>query len=179
MSQFQPLVRNHYFAGKLMSAEDFQREQDYLLGRLRRRNRFLSGWGVVAGLGVSVERGETVVVQPGFAIDCAGNEVIVETETRLSLTGLSRRQHVLVRYVEVPETTGGDATEMPEPSGIREASCIELSPLNPSVNHRGMGCGTPGCGLAHAVSIAVVVLSQKTNRWKLASFLRPLKFVRR
>ena len=55
MSQFQQLVRNHYFSGQLLSTDDLQCEQDYMLGRMRRRNRFLTGWGVVAGLGVSVE----------------------------------------------------------------------------------------------------------------------------
>jgi hypothetical protein len=171
MSQFQQLVRNHYFAGRLLSVDDLQREQDYTLGRLRRRNRFLTGWGVVAGLEVSVEQGATVVVQPGFAIDCAGNELIVEAETRLSLAGLAGRQHVVVRYEEVAEGTPVPTLGSPEAPLVRESSQIGFSPANPALGHRAMGCGTPGCGQAHAVGIAV--LTQKGGRWRLASSRRP------
>lgn len=177
MSQFQQLVRNHYFTGQLLSADDLQREQDYAIGRLRRRNRFLTGWGVVAGLRVSIEQGETVVVQPGFAIDCVGNELIVESEARLSLAGLSGRQYVVVSYVEIDEAPVVSATGLPAFSRVRESSHIEISHLNPAVGHRGMGCGTPGCGHAHAVGIAV--LTKKGHRWRLASSLRPIKSIKR
>ena len=171
MSQFQQLVRNHYFAGQLLSADDLQREQDYMLARLRRRNRFLTGWGVVAGLEVSVEQGGTVVVQPGFAIDCAGNELIVEAEVRLSLAGLAGRQHVVVRYEEVAEGSAVPTLGSAVAPLVRESSQIALSPANPAAGHRAMGCGTPGCGQAHPVGIAV--LTQKGDRWRLASSRRP------
>lgn len=46
----QNLERVRYFFGKLISVEDFQEEQSYFLNHLRRRNRFLHGWGVIAGL---------------------------------------------------------------------------------------------------------------------------------
>jgi hypothetical protein len=177
MSQFQQLVRNHYFAGQVLTADDLQREQDYLLGRLRRRNRYLTGWGIVAGLGVSLEQGTTIVVQPGFAIDCAGNELIVESESQISLAGLSGRQHVVVRYVEVSEAAVVSTNELPDFSRISESSLIELSQLNPAAGHRAMGCATPGCGNAHAVCIAV--FSQKGPHWRLASSLRPIKAARR
>jgi len=177
MSQFEALVRSRYFSGQLLSVDDFAREQAYTLGRLRRRNRFLSGWGVVAGLGVSVEPGDTVVVQPGMAIDCAGNEVIVEAAARLVLAGLSGRQHVLLSYLEIDEAAVALATGLQEFSRVRESSRLEVSPLNPAAGHRAMGCGTPGCGRAHGVGIAV--LSQKNLRWRVASSLRPIKSARR
>ena len=173
MSQFQQLVRNHYFTGQLLSVDDLQREQDYTLGRLRRRNRFLTGWGVVAGLGVSVEQGEIAVVQPGFAIDCAGNELIVEAPARLSLAGLSGRQHVVISYGEIEEAPVASSTGSQEFSRVRESSIIEISHLNPAAGHRAMGCRTPGCGQAHALGIAV--LTRKDIGWKLASSLRPIK----
>jgi len=177
MSQFQQLVRNHYFTGQLLSSDDLQREQDYTLGRLRRRNRFLTGWGVVAGLGVSVEQGEAVVVGPGFAIDCAGNELIVDTEVRLGLAGLGGRQYIAARYAEVGEAPAVPTTGLPAFTRVRESTQIEISHLNPAAGHRGMGCGTPGCGQAHAVGIAV--LTKKDDHWRLASSLRPVKRTRR
>ncbi|MEO7399208.1 MAG: hypothetical protein ABIV07_00355 [Polaromonas sp.] len=177
MSQFQQLVRNHYFTGRLLSADDLQREQDYTLARLRRRNRFLTGWGVVSGLGVCVEQGETVVVQPGFAIDCAGNELIVDAPARLSLAGLSGRQHVVISYGEINEAPVVSSTGSQEFSRVRESSTIGLSHLNPAAGHRAMGCGTPGCGHAHALGIAV--LTRKDLRWRLASSQRPIKSAKR
>ena len=67
------LKRNNFFAGRLLTAEDFQAEQQYLREKQRLHNRFLLGFGVVAGLEVSIDRSaksETVVrVAPGLAID--------------------------------------------------------------------------------------------------------------
>src|SRR5688572_13209164 len=66
------LARNRYFSDRLLEAEDFQLEQDYVRERLRRHNRALHGTGIVCGLQVSVQpdgrSGEQVVVQPGVAI---------------------------------------------------------------------------------------------------------------
>lgn len=177
MSQFQQFVRNHYFTGRLLSVDDLQLEQDYTLGRLRRRNRFLTGWGVVAGLGVSIEQGETVLVQSGFAIDCAGNELIVEAPARLSLAGLSGRQHVVISYLEIDEAPVASATGAQAFSRVRESSLVEISHLNPAAGHRAMGCGTPGCGRAHAVGLAL--LTQKDLRWRVASSPRPIRSAKR
>ena len=47
MSPFKPLERLHYFSGRLLSADDLQREQEYVLARLRRLNRLTHGWGVI------------------------------------------------------------------------------------------------------------------------------------
>ncbi len=177
MPPFQQLLRNRYFTGQLLTTDDLRREQDYTLGRLRRRNRFLTGWGVVAGLNVSVEQGATVVVQPGFALDCAGNELIVEAEARLSLAGLGGRQYLVLSYVEIDEAPVATAAGVPEFSRVRESSRIEISPLNPALGHRAMGRGTPGCGHAHPVGLAV--LTEKGHGWRLASSPRTIRAVRR
>ena len=46
------LARNNYFTGKLLVERDFREEQDYFLGKDRRHNQELHGWGVVCGLKV-------------------------------------------------------------------------------------------------------------------------------
>ena len=76
------LQRTNYFTGMLLSAEALQREQEYHLERHRRQNRYLHGWGVVSGLGVSIEAG-AIVVSPGLAIDCAGNELVVDLSAQI------------------------------------------------------------------------------------------------
>jgi hypothetical protein len=67
MSNEQPLSRNHYFTGKLLTAEDFNDEQNYILERHRRHNRKLHGYGVVCGLqvklsGSSGANGQEIIV---------------------------------------------------------------------------------------------------------------------
>jgi hypothetical protein len=84
-AQDGPLERNRYFPGRLLGAEDFQVEQDYVRRRLRRHNRALHGAGIVHGLEVSVPPGAgspggQVVVQPGFAIAPDGEEIEVRSE---------------------------------------------------------------------------------------------------
>ncbi|MBK8336712.1 MAG: hypothetical protein IPL03_08965 [Sterolibacteriaceae bacterium] len=83
------LHRLNYFDGRLLTAEDFRDEQAYLLGRARRHNRHVHGWGVISGLDVRVT-GNFVEVSPGAAIDCAGNELVVENGVALSMPPQAR-----------------------------------------------------------------------------------------
>ena len=98
------LVRNHYFAGRLLGADEFQLEQDYVRGRLRRHNRMLHGVGIVHGLQVSVSPdgagGEQVVVQPGLAIDPIGEEIEVRCETSARLPPTGDQLIVTLCYAE-------------------------------------------------------------------------------
>ena len=40
----KPLLRLRYFPGQLMTADDMRAEQEFLLKKARRHNRFLHGW---------------------------------------------------------------------------------------------------------------------------------------
>jgi hypothetical protein len=78
----QPLLRNHYFDGKLMTARHFQIEQEYLRGLHRRHNSFSHGTGAVCGTLVRQHpdpncRRQYVVLEPGLALDCCGHEIVV------------------------------------------------------------------------------------------------------
>lgn len=66
------LQRNRYFSGRLLSAKDFELEQNYFLEKQRLHNRLLHGSGIVAGLEVSLNQ-NSIVVQSGCALDCQGN----------------------------------------------------------------------------------------------------------
>src|SRR3954469_8692487 len=79
------LARNNYFTGKLLVERDFREEQEYLLGKDRRHNQALHGWGAVCGLKVRQHPDEAcrdryVIVEPGTAIDCCGHEILVERD---------------------------------------------------------------------------------------------------
>jgi hypothetical protein len=69
--------RNHFFYGKLMDVEQFEKEQRYLSRQRRLVNRLVLGAGVVSGLKVVPGPGGTVVVEAGLAIDGLGREIVV------------------------------------------------------------------------------------------------------
>jgi hypothetical protein len=61
----------------------------------------LYGWGVVSGLGVSLSGKDTLVVQPGLAIDCAGNEIVLSEKSELCVKGMAGKQYLVLRYAEI------------------------------------------------------------------------------
>ncbi len=79
------LARNNYFTGKLLVERDFTDEQRYFLGKVRRHNQQLHGWGVVCGLKVKPHpnpacQDRYLLIEPGTAIDCCGREIVVPRE---------------------------------------------------------------------------------------------------
>ena len=172
MSTGNDFQRNHYFAGKIMTAEDFSTEQDYFLGKLRRHNRYLHGWGVVRGFEVSL-RGDKIVVTPGVAVDCAGNEIILEAREMLELPPDQRQFYLAVAYTEtlaypVPTLITGVASpeERVEYGLVQEGCCVEIMGQDPAAEHDGFGPGTPGCGQAHPVPLARGV--RRFRGWKIS-----------
>jgi len=87
---FEPFVRNNYFTGKMMGAAEFIAESRYHQEKLRLHQVRLHGWGVVCGLDV-VEHGSEacrmryVIVRPGSAIDCCGNDILVSDDEIVDL----------------------------------------------------------------------------------------------
>ncbi|MBN1439687.1 MAG: hypothetical protein JW929_09780 [Anaerolineales bacterium] len=117
---FDPFLRNHFFTGKLMTARDFSDETRFHSEKMRHHNVRLHGWGTVCGLKVRAHenpacRDRFVVIEPGTAIDCCGNEILVTEAATVELeklpaiadllkskdTGL-RRLQVCVHYKECP-----------------------------------------------------------------------------
>jgi|GEM_PF-5435796 len=76
--------RNRYFQGKLMTARDMQLEQTYHADRLETLAQHVTGKGAVCGLSTAVEQEApdtplSVTVRPGFALDCCGRPVLLDT----------------------------------------------------------------------------------------------------
>jgi hypothetical protein len=163
--------RPHYFEGKMLTAEDFSKEQGYFLGKLRRHNRYLHGWGVVCGFEVRVRK-EKIIVSPGVAVDCAGNEVILETQEVLELPPAQRQFYVTAVYTEtlvnpVPTLIPGGISpeEQLQYSLVQEGCLIEISGEDPAKEHEGIGPSTPGCGISHPVPLARIRHTQ--GGWKV------------
>jgi hypothetical protein len=142
--------RTNYFLGQVLGVDDFRREQDYLIARLRRHNRLVLGWGVVH-------------VDAGLAIDCEGNEVELIERVSVDLSSAPSPCFVGVAFTEIPRSPV--ATTSGVHYGVtREAAEVIVAPVNACAGHARMGPGSPGCGLRHAVVVARLVKLRGTWR---------------
>jgi hypothetical protein len=80
------IERTRYYTGQLLDESDLTQEQRYFREKARRHNRLLHGWGVVCGLHVRPgSAGSTLTVEPGYALDPHGDEILVEHEVTVEL----------------------------------------------------------------------------------------------
>jgi hypothetical protein len=102
--------RPRYFAGKLVTAEDFELEQAYHIEKRWLLNRMLRGAGIVSGLTVVAGKQGTVTVAPGFALDPHGREILVSEPQRLAIPDCGEPVSICLLYTEV-ETDRGTICE--------------------------------------------------------------------
>ncbi|WP_048709288.1 DUF11 domain-containing protein [Microvirga massiliensis] len=92
-SDLAGLERVAFFPGQLLTAVDLTAEQDHVREKLRRHNRFLHGWGVVCGLTIVAdptdEQPWRLRIQPGYALDQAGDEIFVGESVHMDLAKCS------------------------------------------------------------------------------------------
>ncbi|HTD52572.1 MAG TPA: hypothetical protein VK780_06075 [Thermoanaerobaculia bacterium] len=127
------LKRPLFFNGQLLDAATFAAEQDYHREKLRRLNRAVLGYGVVTGLAVHIEPGDSgggrVVVEPGYAIDRRGEQVSLPCRATLAVPAHGESAFVTVRLWEqtcaASPTAGGPPGGMPS---VEEACLIGVSP---------------------------------------------------
>jgi hypothetical protein len=105
-----PFERPRYFAGKLVTAADFELEQRYHIEKRLLLNRMLHGPGIVSGLGVTVGDGRTVTVEPGFALDPHGREILVCDSQQLTIPDCAQPVSIYLLYRE-EETGSGTVRE--------------------------------------------------------------------
>jgi hypothetical protein len=86
------LVKTNFFAGQLLTDDDLQALTNYVVTKQRLHNRFLVGSGVACGLVVTCHPcgGGRVIVQPGYAVDCCGNEILVPCAVELDINAMVR-----------------------------------------------------------------------------------------
>jgi hypothetical protein len=157
-------IRVNYFAGQLLSTADLQAEQQYVLDRLRLRNRHLHGWGVVDGLAVSASGPSAVDVEPGYAIDCFGDDIFLPTRTTLQLRSAPNGHFVVIEYTEVlaSPTVTANGTQF---TRIVETAKVSIVLADPAANHAEQGPGTPGCGVRHPLTLAHLTLVK--GHWRV------------
>ncbi len=131
VERFDGVKRLSYFAGQVLSAADFQEEQQYLIGRRHLHNQALHGSGVVTGLSVTVSIDASVpsvVVAPGLALDRQGREIELAAPVAVAVGNPGGPQYVIVEYAERetdPSLTGDTGMVA---SRIEEGASIRLSP---------------------------------------------------
>jgi hypothetical protein len=159
------LKRVRYFAGQLLSTDELRGEQDYFREKSKQHNRVMHGSGVVSGLSVTIENAE-LHISPGLALDCEGNEIVVDTEQSVALPpAATGPRYLSLRYAEI-ETDFVVATgEGTEASRIEESFELSYQSAHPYVKHRRRGKQYGACGTAHAVALVKLVF--RTGRWRI------------
>lgn len=106
--------RVRYFHGMLLTDRDFREEQIYHLEKRRLLNRMLHGWGVVCGLGIDWTPGKkSLIIKPGLALDCHGNEIFVCEPYQIDVSAL-------LCTSKTPSRTADPCEEPPAPTPPNE-----------------------------------------------------------
>ncbi len=81
------LEQPRFYCGQLLTDQDLSKLLNWNQDKFR-LNRFRDGWGVVCGLEVRCDPQNTghVLVNPGYAVDCCGDDIIVCEPTSFDLS---------------------------------------------------------------------------------------------
>lgn len=90
--ELQCLCRPRFFPGQLLTDEDLNRLDRYILEKNKLHNRYLHGWGVVCGLEVLCHPcpGE-VTVKAGYALGPCGEDIVVCKDDRVDVCALIKK----------------------------------------------------------------------------------------
>jgi hypothetical protein len=101
------IERPLFFNGQRLTAADLSAVQDYQRHMRWLHNRSLHTWGIIVGLEVTAQRGDREVkVQPGFALDCLGRELLLADPLTLPVppvagaNGKPAGYYLTISYVE-------------------------------------------------------------------------------
>ena len=99
----ESLVRPLFFPGQLLTDQDLMTFLEWARQKLR-RSRHRHGWGVVCGLEVTShpdpKKEGHIIVQPGYALGPAGEDVVVPRSTVLDLAAACSSSEFAVRTSE-------------------------------------------------------------------------------
>jgi hypothetical protein len=88
------ISRPNFFAGQLLTDEDLRAGLMYVMEKNRLHNRHFMGDGVVCGLEVRhhpcPDDQRKVIVNPGLALDCCGNDIVVQCDEELDILKMVR-----------------------------------------------------------------------------------------
>ena len=154
-------VRNRFFEGQILTAEDLRDEQEYYISKRRFFHRCMYGSKIICGLEVELIRHQ-ILIQKGLCLDCCGREICILTQDNILLPKKDGIYYLAVSYKEV----GINPVPMPEslnpPQGmeyrqIKETYEITWQTDDPFLNHEYKDGAWKACGNSHPVSIAKIL----------------------
>lgn len=163
--------RNRYFYGRLLTASDFEAEQNYLRDKQQFRNLHTQGVGIVSGLSVKTQdAGRSLHISPGYAIDGLGREICMPSAIESALPVECNRLFVSVGYAETKAEPTPTLTSEPlssdnpaEEARIEEGFEVTLTPIPPG-KRAGRQSILPSQDEPDP-SIPLAVLQRKGKRW--------------
>ncbi len=98
------LKRNNYFKGKLLSAEDFIAEQNYLSDKIRKLSAQTNGYGVIEGFKVeNISQKRHITIGAGSAVDTSGNLYMLTHHKTYDLPrDIEKGDYIYLKYLENP-----------------------------------------------------------------------------
>ena len=158
--QGQGIVRPRFFAGQLLTEDDLQLLTNYVGQKNRLHNRHLFGAGVVCGLDVTCHpcADGRVIVNPGYALDCCGNDLTLACPQTLDINGMIRD----LRRDQLGGYDCGDPCSRPKHENDEHEDADKLKSVDPykyclylryceqssdpvMPYSTGDDCGQPGC----------------------------------
>lgn len=158
------LTRVSYYSGQLLSASDFQLDQNYHRDKLRLHNLALVGSGVVNGLEVSLDDGSVpnapvVSVEPGCAVAPNGELLVLCKPRVCTFSTTVSGGFVALRFSEhsVKSSEASSKTGQSLASRIGEGVALEFHAQSPPNG------------------IAIARLARKASRWAIDRKFKPAK----
>lgn len=89
--QLDCIVQPRFFCGQLLTDQDLNALLGWAQDKFRLA-RYRHGWGVVCGLEVHCDptRTDQVIVGPGYAVDCCGDDIVICQATTVDLAAVCR-----------------------------------------------------------------------------------------
>jgi hypothetical protein len=122
---FPILERPAFFDGQRLTADDLDTVQTFHRELRWLHNRSLHNWGIAFGYSVSgVRKQRTVQVQPGYALDCKGRELVLTTSMTVPIPpvagasdGGPATYYLTVSYAEDADLTAETRTGVCDTAG--------------------------------------------------------------
>ena len=159
------LCRPRFFPGQLLSDDDLNRLQQYVIDKNRLHNRYLVGWGVACGLEVvcsPCDAGQ-VTVRAGYALSPCGDDIVVCGDQAVDVCALIQACRPTTTTCDTPYGTQTPASCTQGTERWVLAVCYDERPTRPinalsaatdSVANAGCRCGggSSGCSCGRSTS---------------------------
>lgn len=163
-NDYTKFIRPRFFEGMLLTADDFHTQQEYHRNKLRMHNRCIHGCRIACGLEVNLRR-NNVHIEPGMALDCQGNEIVLSEPVKISLPSRKMRFFLTLSYSEiemdpVPVFSPGSYSDVTEPSRIQESFELGWTARFPLAGHTWHHGAWVTCGRSHPIVIAKFIIER-------------------